>query len=382
MPLLYGKVILTDGELSLSDEFPAISKLETELLANGQSGTLQGSLTINKGRLNLGGKLSWHNGFPFQGAFNIHGQNVIVPYPGYGTITISPDIVIKLATQPEITGNIDIPSAHILIKKLPDNAVKVSDDTIVIYPDKIQSGQQKESLYSLAVHIRLGEDVNLDAYGLTTKLAGELAVEKSPTKDFEGKGTVYLKDGRYHQFGQDLIIKKGKVTFQGALQSPYLQVDAVRNPDTIEDNVTVGVNVSGVVTKPEWTIYSSPSMTRQEQLSYLLKGTSVSNPGEASIESLAISAGIGQLGGFANNLGDKLGIDDLALEAEGTGDDTQIVIGGYFAPGLKLQYGAGVFNSIGELKARYELMPKLYLQVITGLDQAVDVFYRFAIPSE
>ncbi len=382
IPLVYGRVSIAEGALNLSDELPGIEKIETELLADGQSGTLQGALTINNGRLYLSGDLNWQDGYPFKGSLKIHGQDVLFFYPGYGALTLSPDILIHLAKKPKISGTVNIPSAKISVKKLPDNAVQVSDDTVVYYSNQVHSEQKKENPYTLAVSIRLGQDVNLDAYGLTTNLTGQIDVEKAVNKELEGKGIIHLKDGRYHQFGQDLVIKKGKVIFQGPLKSPYLQIDAIRNPDTIEDNVTVGINVSGIVTQPEWTVYSSPSMSRQEQLSYLLKGKSVSDPGEASLESFAIGAGIGQLGGFTSNLGEKLGVNDLALEAEGSGDDTQITIGGYVAPGLRLQYGAGVFSSIGELKARYELLPKLYLQFVTGLDQAVDIFYRFTIPSD
>jgi translocation and assembly module TamB len=39
-----------------------------------------------------------------------------------------------------------------------------------------------------------------------------------------------------------------------------------------------------------------------------------------------------------------------------------------------------VFSPIAELRLRYELMPRLYLQAMSGVAQAVDIFYRFTLP--
>ena len=39
----------------------------------------------------------------------------------------------------------------------------------------------------------------------------------------------------------------------------------------------------------------------------------------------------------------------------------------------------GVFSPIAEFKLRYELMPRLYLQAMSGVAQAVDIFYRFTL---
>ena len=51
----------------------------------------------------------------------------------------------------------------------------------------------------------------------------------------------------------------------------------------------------------------------------------------------------------------------------------------YLLPGLQFQYGVGVFSPIAEFKLRYELMPRLYLQAMSGVAQAVDIFYRFTL---
>ena len=41
------------------------------------------------------------------------------------------------------------------------------------------------------------------------------------------------------------------------------------------------------------------------------------------------------------------------------------------------KYGVGIFDSIATLTLRYRLMPKLYLEAVSGVDQALDLLYQF-----
>lgn len=68
---------------------------------------------------------------------------------------------------------------------------------------------------------------------------------------------------------------------------------------------------------------------------------------------------------------------DLSLSTAGSGDDSQVQISGYIAPGLQVKYGVGIFNSIGEFTVRYRLMKDLYVEAVSGLDSAVDLLYQF-----
>ena len=74
-------------------------------------------------------------------------------------------------------------------------------------------------------------------------------------------------------------------------------------------------------------------------------------------------------------LGDSVGISDLSLGTSGSGDDTQITVGGNIAPELRIEYGAGIFNAISVVKVRYELIPRLYLQAVRALIRPL-----FALP--
>ena len=68
----------------------------------------------------------------------------------------------------------------------------------------------------------------------------------------------------------------------------------------------------------------------------------------------------------------------LASASTGVVTISQTTVGGNIAPELRIEYGAGVFNNaISGMKVRYELIPRLYLQAVSGVNQAVDLLYLF-----
>ena len=134
-----------------------------------------------------------------------------------------------------------------------------------------------------------------------------------------------------------------------------LAVEAVRSEDAMEDeDVTVGVRVSGLATAPKVTLFSDPEMSQADKLSYLLRGRSSNasgGSGDDMMTAMLLGAGIGQAGGVVTGLAESLGFSDVALDTAGSGDDTQVNISGYVMPGLQVQYGVGVFTSISEVKS-------------------------------
>jgi translocation and assembly module TamB len=67
------------------------------------------------------------------------------------------------------------------------------------------------------------------------------------------------------------------------------------------------------------------------------------------------------------------------LDTSGQGDGTQLSLSGTIAPGVQLRYGVGVFDSISEVAIRYELIPRLYIEAVSGVSNAIDIYYQFSI---
>lgn len=75
-------------------------------------------------------------------------------------------------------------------------------------------------------------------------------------------------------------------------------------------------------------------------------------------------------------IGETFGVSNLALDTEGVGDSS-VVVSGYVLPGLQVKYGVGIFDSTATLTLRYRLMPKLYVEAVSGIDRALDLLYQF-----
>ncbi|KEQ15624.1 hypothetical protein GZ77_03235 [Endozoicomonas montiporae] len=371
-PLLNGELMISD--VSLDSEFCDVNRVDSRMLIQGDSAVISGQLDIGGGHSDLNGTLSWKDG-QFAGLLHLTGSDLQCSVTGIGSIWASPDLQFNLTDTPELVGSITIPKARIEIKGLPEQAVSVSDDVKVVGRTTITE-EQSRSPIALNTTVTLGDDVRIQAYGLGSKLGGSIVLNQSDDQPLTGQGSVELVEGRYRYLGQDLIIKKGQIIFQGPLNAPFLNLDAIRNPDVTQDNVTVGVKVTGPVKAPEWSVYSNPTLSQQEQFSYLLRGRSIQTEGEG-IESALLGYGLGEISQTATKLGDQLGIKDFSVDTSGSGENTQVSVGGYIAPGLRLQYGTGIFNSVSEVKIRYEVLPRVYLQAVSGLGQALDVFYRF-----
>ncbi|WP_429103439.1 autotransporter assembly complex protein TamB [Aeromonas hydrophila] len=378
-PLLFGQLNLLDGEVQTHSDMVTLSKLVTRLKIEGNRAELDGTMLVGKGPLALGGWLSWAQ-LPVTGSLTIQGKELEAQYPGMGRVRVSPDIAISLGEETRITGQVDIPWARILVKSLPESAVAVSDDVTVVYDDLPPVPKAAPLPMAIKLAIRLGDDVRLEAMGLKTKVGGGINIRQDPSRPLAGNGQLVLNDGRFKAYGQNLIIKDGRILFSGPLDQPFLNIEAYRDPDTIEDKVTVGVRVTGPASKPKITVYSEPQLAQSEQLSYLLRGKGLQTSGEdGGFNGLLVAGAVSQANGVVSSLGESLGMSDVALDTAGSGDNTQVTLSAYLLPGLQFQYGVGVFSPIAEFKLRYELMPRLYLQAMSGVAQAVDIFYRVTL---
>ncbi|WP_445397876.1 autotransporter assembly complex protein TamB [Zobellella sp. An-6] len=379
-PLLFGDINLTGGEVDTYSDMVQVRDFSTRLNVNGNTATLDGRLRVGEGPLTISGELGWQQ-LPVSGEIRLQGSELEAGYPGMGRVRISPDLQITLGEQARVRGDIVIPWARIEVKELPESAVSKSADVVIVQPSGIVPETTPRLPLDIRVQVRLVEDVRLSAFGLKTRLAGRLRITQPPGRSMRGNGEIRLVDGNFRAYGQNLLIREGSILFSGPLDQPNLSVEAIRNPSTMADSsITVGVRVTGSATQPDITVFSEPEMPQVEQLSWLLRGRGMEggeSDGNALVQSMLLGAGVGQFGGLVTGLGEALGFQDVSVDTVGSGDSTEVSISAYVLPGLQIGYGVGVFSAIGELRLRYELLPRLYLQATSGLSQAIDLFYKF-----
>ncbi|MBF9001708.1 autotransporter assembly complex protein TamB [Vibrio nitrifigilis] len=347
---------------------------------SGYQAQLRSDIETQDGKLQLTGNADWADMDKWAVNAHVGAQSLLVDMPPMVEAKVVPDLSLSLKPKlASITGNIKLPWGRVTVEELPPSAVSVSKDQVILNKDLKPVDKTNRFPFEIqtAVSIDIGDDFLLDAFGLKAGLIGHLNVSQKDKGPFV-TGEVNLEDGTYTSFGQDLIIKEGKILMNGPVDQPYLSINAIRNPDNTEDDVTAGIKVTGPVDEPKVSVYSDPSMPQANALSYLLRGQDIDGEGGGnSMTTTLIGLSLAQSGKLVGELGEAVGVQDLQLDTSGSGDDSQVTVSGYILPGLQVKYGVGIFNSVGEFTVRYRLMKDLYVEAVSGLTSAVDILYQF-----
>ena len=381
VPLFYGQVTLKDGEVDTATEMVSLRQINGKLIIEGDKAELNADMLAGKGKVTLTGRSRWPDG-TFSGDLSLQGRAVELAFAGYGNGKLDSDMRLQFdAEKISLEGDVQVPWARIDIKSLPDNGVEVSDDVHIVRP--LQQQQTTAPFpFFMDLKLTLGTDVRFSAMGLKTALAGGLRFRQKPGQALLTQGEIRLVDGRFKAYGQNLVVRSGKLMFSGDVTNPYVMAEAIRDPATMEDSsVTVGVKINAPINAISAQVFSEPELPDTDKLSYLLRGRSstatTNGSTEEAMAAMMISAGLGQTNGIVSDVASTFGLKDAAFDTTGSGTDTRVNLSAYLLKDLQLQYGVGVYDAVSEVKLRYFLLPQLYLQAVSGLSQAVDIFYKF-----
>ncbi|KOC90706.1 autotransporter assembly complex protein TamB [Winslowiella iniecta] len=378
-PQVFGQLALRNVDVDGNFMPVDLTSANLTMLFNGMSSTLEGLVQTSQGQINLNGDADWSQLDNWRARVAAKGNRVRVTVPPMVRLDVSPDLVFEATPSMfNLDGRVDIPWARITVQEVPESAVGVSSDEVML-DQNLQPVAPKSTAIpinsNLIIHI--GDDVRLDAFGLKARLNGDLKL----VQDKRGlglNGQINIPSGRFHAYGQDLIVRKGELQFAGPPDQPYVNLEAIRNPEATEDDVTAGLRVTGLADEPKAEVFSDPAMSQQEALSYLLRGQGLNTDGDGNaLTSALVGLGVAQSGQVVGKIGETFGVSNLALDTAGVGDSQQVQVSGYVLPGLQVKYGVGIFDSLATLTLRYRLMPKLYLEAVSGIDQALDVLYQF-----
>ncbi|WP_064503311.1 autotransporter assembly complex protein TamB [Cobetia amphilecti] len=399
LPSLTGPIALTGVKVQGEGLPVSLSDAQFTVDFDGNSADIDGYLVGNEARWGIDGEAAWPTLEDWTASLNLDGAKnpLELHIAGIGRMRVAPDLEINASpTLLKLRGDVKVPWTRIEVDQVPPSAVSPSSDTIIIErpsdedtsnPAGLADGSDTAKALNEAgmaldvrIGIHIGPDARLEAMGLKTKLRGDLDVRQSKG-GVQVFGEVNLVDGTYKSFGQDLQISKGQVLLAGPPSSPRLNIEAIRDPDNTEDDVTAGVRVTGLASSPSVEIFSDPSMDESSALSYLLRGEGLDSDtsSDSAVTSALIGMSLAQSGQVVGQIGETFGVRDLSLDSSGSGDDSQVVVSGYIAPDLKLSYGVGLFSPIAELTLRYKLFRNLYAEAVSGTAQAVDLLYSFSL---
>jgi len=375
-PLFFGQIAINNVYLA-SERIPStVDDFNAQLSLKGKAASFDSQFTLGQGTGYFNGEVDWQDRLIAN--LKLKGSGLKLAQKKDLYAILSPDLTVTIAPELiAVHGDLHIDEGLIKIEQLPASAVGLSDDV------KIQKKQTTQVVpFEMNVWVSIDEHLAIDAFGLDSGLTGRLNLIKQPQQPLSAFGDLALVDATYRAMGQNLQIKKGQLLFTSVLNNPMLNIEAIRDSSDTEDSVIAGLYVNGSVKVPALTIFSTPAMSQQQALSYLLRGKGLDSQSDGDSNNLALSmllsSGIGQSSEFVGNIGDSLGIDQLSLSTTGSGDDTKLQVSGYIAPKLQLRYGVGLLDGSPEVGLRYQLSSKFFVEFVNNTGQALDLLYKFS----
>ncbi|MBM4221507.1 MAG: hypothetical protein FJ170_06140, partial [Gammaproteobacteria bacterium] len=342
---------------------------------------IEGGARSGKGHVGVDGTLRWRDGLLPEAEFTIRGRVFEVIDLPNALVEVSPNLRVLLEEdQFRVSGEVAVPRASIRLKQIAESAVQPSPDAVV--HGRSQAGvKQAPPLFVLdGLQVRLGNKVSFDGFGLKTRLTGGLSLSHAEANDrntVNGVGLVKLEEGSFSALGQKLDIERGSLIFAGDVSDPGIDVKASREITYEGSDITVGVLLSGTLSRILTRVYSEPAMGEMDALSYLTTGRPLSAAGagdQYSVASAAVSLGLNGALPVARRLGSALKVDEIGLDTTSTGS-TAVVVGEQIGDDLYIRYSYGVFDNLGTIRVTYKIGRRLSIEASSGLEQALDLIY-------
>ncbi|MCX7098549.1 MAG: translocation/assembly module TamB domain-containing protein [Methylococcales bacterium] len=375
-PQASGAIRFTGGAFNVDALGIGLRDIKLQALGSGDGNQriqVTGSVKSGEGAVKLEGFISLQadEGRPIE--LTLKGDNFEVAKLPEAQIAITPDLVFAMANnKAKITGLVKVPKAIFVLKELPESAVKVSADEIILGEEKPEVQVSTPVAVDADIDIALGKQVSFTGQGLTTHLDGRLKIIKSGEK-MAMHGTVDMVKARYKSYGQDLTVRKGRFQFDGPVDNPWLDVEAIRLSKS--KKVTAVLSLSGPLKKPQTRISSEPALPESEALAYLVTGNPLNQVSKSEGNMLAAAA-LSYGGGKASWLTEKLGIDEFEVQEGETLEDTLVTVGEYLTPDFYVGAKVGLFNKQAAMVLKHKLTNNINVETQAGTSQRVKINYE------
>lgn len=373
-----GRLSVSDAAFTLTTMPATFQSLQLELDFLGDSAKILGGVSVGDGQMDITGNVQYKP--QVLAVLHLVGRGESLIFPPSVQAKVSHDLT--LTASPDflgIKGELRVLGGEFKLESLPENGVSFSDDVVEI--DYMGREITRSTVFDIAMDVQVDID---DKFKITGGLAditvgGDLHLLQERGQPLQLFGNLNVLGGELRVYRQSLKVKRGTVSFAGSPDNPSLDMRAARVIS--RDSVTVGMELTGTVESPVLEIYSEPAMSQTEALSYLVRGRGLDTGAAADGAGLALSMGTSMLNqtGVFNTLDKLPGINSVELSAEGSKNDTTATISGYIGQRIYLSYGVGLYEPINVLTARLYLKTRLWLEVVSSLENSLDLYYSFDI---
>ena len=378
-PLANGVIELTAGQFALVGNPTELQQFELRLEARGDRAVLTGEGILGGGPIAVRGEISkepeWQLGLAVEG-----GEHQIL-LPPYTQMLVSEQLELKLSQGLlDLSGDVTVHEGTLEHEQLPEGGVSLSGDVVEVDMEGNVIYETVPFDVSMRVGLLIRDKFKIIGDTVNATVGGDLRLRQEPRQPLQMFGNLSVIGGELRAYQQHLRIKRGTISFAGTPDNPELDVRAQREITT--DNVVVGLHLQGTLQQPRLDVFSDPVLPHGETMSYLLRGRGLDAGAGSDGVAMALSLGSGLVNQTAlvEELNQIPGISNVAFGAEGTNEtDTAATVGGYIGERLFLSYGMGIYEPINVLTVRLYLRTRLWLEVVSRLENSVDLYYSFDI---
>ncbi len=280
-PALLGQSTIAVQRLEVEQIGWEIDDASLNISADGNSLRVDGSI-VSGGRVGIDGKLglSAQQGWPLD--MSLVGEDfAVMDLPNF-QVYISPDLNIRHGADGfALTGEITVPRADITIHDLPAGAVSPSNDVVVLGDDGTARKVESNALVATDIKLTLSDKVSVAALGFEGFIEGKLRLRGKPSRPLLATGDVRVKEGTFRAYGQRLEIERGMLSYANSpVDNPGINIRATRQINEVQ----VGVDALGTARRMTVKTFSSPSMSENDRISYLVAGKPAREGASLSLE--------------------------------------------------------------------------------------------------
>jgi len=385
-PHLGGSLTLVDGALRVPALGLQLQDMSASLLSdNRERLAIQGQATSGTGTLRFFSDIDDPLSADRALRLTLQGENFSLVERPELRMAITPDLAVNAsALGVDITGTLTLPLLDVQITSLPESAIDVSADTVLVAqptdgPDvrnaaETSLGPLDGLPLTAQVSVQLGDDVHFAGRGLDADLSGALEITQRATGAPLAYGELTVTQGSYETYGRTLNIEHGKLLFFGSYDNPALDIRATRETD----DVKVGVQMNGTLRNIRSQLFSTPTLPDGDIIAVMLTGRPLAEMGDQDSNALVgaiTTLGINQGQNLTNQIRNQLGLDTLALTSTGDVASSSLTLGKYLTPRIFIQYGIGLFETESTLAVDYTLSERVKLEAKSGSTQSLDITY-------
>gem|GEM_PF-1642437 len=175
----------------------------------------------------------------------------------------------------------------------------------------------------------------------------------------------------------NLVIGNSREKFQDFLASAFEEWIGALRALAVE----AGVQITGTALAPIAKLTSTPNVPDTEKLSWLVLGHGLAASNKSDY-ALLTSAAAGLLGSsdsasIQSRIAATLGVDEIGVSGIGGTNGGLLTVGKQISSRLRVTFEQGFTKAATLIKARYNIYKRIDLQVQTGTESAIDIFYTF-----